>query len=88
MPKKRRKKNWSYNAGERGRNWVRAFQQHRDGKYFVEWMEDGKRRTLLLRNVTIQAEAKAKADVSACSGNSGVVHAASRCSRLPICCGT
>jgi hypothetical protein len=39
MPKKRRKRNWSYNAGERGRNWVRAYQPKRDGRFYLEWME-------------------------------------------------
>ena len=59
---KKRRRNWSYNAGERGRNWVRAFRQSRDGKLYVEWREDGRRRALLLRGVTTEDEAKAKAD--------------------------
>lgn len=62
MPKKRRKKTWSYNAGERGRNWVRAFCQSRDGKFYLEFREDGRRRAVLLRGVTEHSEAKAKAD--------------------------
>ena len=64
MPKRKAtdKKHWSYNAGERGRNWVRAFRQRRDGRYYVEWRDEGKRRALLLRGVTSIAEAKAKAD--------------------------
>ena len=35
----RRKKFWSYVAGERGRNWVRAFEKSRSGLLFVEWYE-------------------------------------------------
>ena len=38
MPRNK-KKHWSYNAGERGRNWVRAFQDSRDGKLWLEWRE-------------------------------------------------
>lgn len=30
---------WSYNAGEKGKNWVRAYEDTRDGKLFVEWRE-------------------------------------------------
>ena len=62
MPKRRKKRNWSYNAGERGRNWVRAYRQARDGKYYLEWREDGKRRAALLEGVTTSRAAKAKAD--------------------------
>lgn len=32
------KKQWSYNAGRRGVNWVRCYQET-DGSYYVEWME-------------------------------------------------
>lgn len=32
-----KKKHWSYNAGERGRNWVRAYEDSRDGKLYLEW---------------------------------------------------
>lgn len=71
MPKKRRKKNWSYNAGERGRNWVRAFQQSRDGRYYIEWREDGRRRAVLLKGVTTPDGAKQKADELA-SGFAGL----------------
>ena len=61
--KRRKKKNWSYNAGERGRNWVRAYQQGRDGKYYLEWFDEYKRRRArLLRGVTEPNEAKARAD--------------------------
>lgn len=38
MAEQREQKYWSHNAGQKGRNWVRAFQD-RDGKYNVEWME-------------------------------------------------
>ena len=64
MPRKRRnKKHWSYNAGERGRNWVRVFQQGRDGRYYLEWFdEDRHRRAALLRGVTDPQTAKGKAD--------------------------
>ena len=62
MPRKRRKKNWSYKAGERGRNRVRAFQQARDGKFYLEWMEDGRRWARVLRGVADPEEAKARAD--------------------------
>jgi len=45
---RRRKKFWSYVAGERGRNWVRAFEKEKGGILFIEWYEedgpDGKRR--------------------------------------------
>ena len=61
--KRRKKKHWSYNAGERGRNWVRAFRQGRDGKYYLEWFdEDRRRRAALLRGVTTPLSAKAKGD--------------------------
>ena len=33
------KKRWSYNAGQRGRNWVRAFEHARDGTLYLEWRE-------------------------------------------------
>jgi hypothetical protein len=38
-PTRGRKKRWSYNAGERGRNWVRAFEHPRDGTFYLEWKE-------------------------------------------------
>lgn len=62
MPRKRRKKHWSYNAGERGRNWVRAYCQARDGKYYLEWREDGRRRAVLLKHLSTAEQAKQKAD--------------------------
>ena len=73
MTKKRRKKNWSYNAGERGRNWVRAYQQRRDGKYYVEWRENGRRRAVLLNGVTDPNGAKQKADELASKFSTHVV---------------
>ena len=39
-PTRGRKKRWSYNAGERGRNWVRAFEHPRDGTLYLEWLEE------------------------------------------------
>jgi integrase len=33
-----RKKCWSYNAGERGRNWVRAYEKEKGGPLYMEWM--------------------------------------------------
>lgn len=71
MPKERRKKkNWSYNAGERGRNWVRVYRQRRDKKYYLEWRETdeagkSRRRAILLPDVTTPKAAKAKADALA-----------------------
>jgi integrase len=62
MSQKRRKKNWSYNAGERGRNWVRAYCQKRDGRYYLEWMDSGRRRSALLKGATATEDAKRKAD--------------------------
>ncbi|NNF25982.1 MAG: tyrosine-type recombinase/integrase [Gemmatimonadetes bacterium] len=62
MSKKRRNKNWSYNAGERGRNWVRAYRQKRDGRYYLEWIDDGRRRSAVLKHVSSEEEAKNRAD--------------------------
>ncbi len=38
-PTRGQKKRWSYNAGQRGRNWVRAFEHPRDGTLYLEWLE-------------------------------------------------
>src|SRR5215212_863311 len=48
---RRRKSKWSYNAGERGRNWVRAYckgceascarKSHHTGAIYLEWREEG-----------------------------------------------
>ena len=62
MSQKRRKKHWSYNAGERGRNWVRAHRQKRDGRYYLEWMDAGVRRSAALKGVSTEEHAKRKAD--------------------------
>lgn len=73
---KRKKKHWSYNAGERGQDWVRAYQDGRDGRFYYEWMETvvevdpetgeerrvRKRRRALLKDVTTKSEAKRRAD--------------------------
>jgi integrase len=60
MGKRRRKKYWSYSAGERGRNRVRAFEDHKSGYLVLEWREkisDGvyirRRRTLGHRDQTL-----------------------------------
>ncbi|MHB1194827.1 MAG: hypothetical protein ACYC6F_17510 [Longimicrobiales bacterium] len=58
---------WTYNAGERGRNWVRAYRQIRDGRYYLEWREPGAngqplRRAVLMDGVVAQKEAKRRAD--------------------------
>ena len=36
---KKRAKNWSYNAGERGRNWVRAYEDNPSANILVEFFE-------------------------------------------------
>lgn len=43
-PTRGRSKRWSYNAGERGRNWVRAYEHPRDGTFYLEWFDAGHRR--------------------------------------------
>lgn len=43
---KARKKQWSYSAGERGRNRVRAFERAADGRLFLEWTEPASRDVL------------------------------------------
>lgn len=40
MAARRRKKFWSYVTGERGRNWVRAFEKKKGGILFIEWYEE------------------------------------------------
>jgi len=39
MGSRRSKKYWSYVAGARGRNWVRAFEKTKGGVLFLEWYE-------------------------------------------------
>lgn len=34
------KKRWSYNAGQKGRNWVRAYEEAKSGDLYLEWFED------------------------------------------------
>ena len=58
---KRKKKHWSYNAGERGRNWVRCYEDGDGGKLYLEWHEAGRRRRVLVRTLD-QDEAKLRAD--------------------------
>lgn len=60
-------KRWSFNAGDRGRNWVRAYED-RPGKFYVEWFEPDdqhpgrrRRRRVLLRGVTDRRTAKERA---------------------------
>lgn len=38
-PTRGKRRRWSYNAGERGRNWVRAYEHPRDGTLYLEWFE-------------------------------------------------
>jgi integrase len=65
----KKKKGWSYNAGEKGRNWVRAYED-RPGKFYLEYFEEElqpgkvvrKRRRTLLRGVADAMEAKRRAD--------------------------
>jgi integrase len=70
----RRKKGWSYNAGERGKNWVRAYED-RPGKFYLEWFEEitdeatgqtsRRKRRALLRDVGTAREARERADDAA-----------------------
>lgn len=55
---------WSYNAGRRGRNWVRAFFKPDRNAYFLEWIEGGRRVRQKLA-VTTQRESEQLADVLA-----------------------
>jgi integrase len=59
---KRGKKCWSYNAGERGRNWVRAYEDGSGGKLYLEWRDQGRRSRALLRDVHDTDTAKQRAD--------------------------
>lgn len=77
----RSKKHWSYVAGERGRNWVRAFEKGTTGLLFVEWYERSangvpprrKRASLGHRD---RARAKEAADEIAAALAGGREHAA------------
>jgi integrase len=72
MAQRRRKKGWSHNAGERGKNWVRAYEKP-DGSMMAEWFEPytdpetdqtvQKRRRLSLTAAGITTRAKACAKV-------------------------
>ena len=33
-----KKKGWSYNAGKKGKNWVRVYEK--DGKFMAEWFPE------------------------------------------------
>jgi len=55
-------KHWSYNTGERGRNWVRAYEDGRDGKLYLEYRENGDRKRVRLKHVHDTDSAKRKAD--------------------------
>ena len=53
---------WSYNAGERGRNWVRAFEKP-NGDLSLEWYDENrKRRRRELKGIRDKEAAKQKAD--------------------------
>lgn len=72
MPTKRRKRTqrWSYQAGKRGRNAVNAYQDARDGRYWIEWRERvpggrSRRVAVLLEGVTDPSTAESKADAFA-----------------------
>lgn len=61
-------KQWSYNTGERGRNWVRAYEERKTGILYLDWLEgpegDRRRRRRSLGHrdrETAKAEADAKA---------------------------
>jgi integrase len=60
----RKKKHWSYNAGERGRNWVRCYEDGDGGKLYLEWREGGRRRRTLVDTLD-RDEAKLRADALA-----------------------
>ncbi|HUG02097.1 MAG TPA: hypothetical protein VML95_09535 [Longimicrobiales bacterium] len=61
---RKRRKCWSYSAGERGRNRARVYEKEPGGQVYLEWYEDGHRRRALLA-VTDHEEAKRRADAAA-----------------------
>jgi integrase len=75
----RKKKGWSYNAGERGKNWVRAYEDGQSGRLYLEWMETvaetdpdtgeerrvRRRRRAALVGVTTRTEARRRAELAA-----------------------
>ncbi len=58
---RRRKKYWSYNTGERGRNWVRCYEDGKNGKLYLEWHAGDRRRRVLVQTLD-REEAKLRAD--------------------------
>jgi integrase len=58
-----KKKGWSYSAGEKGRNRVRAF-EHSSGLLFLEFYENGNRKRISLEHRD-QDQAKVQADEAA-----------------------
>lgn len=52
---------WSYNAGEKGKSWVRVYEKQPGGTIYLEWREDGKRKRLCLKHRD-RAEAVAAAE--------------------------
>jgi len=55
---------WSYKAGEKGRNRVRAYEDSRSGNIFLEFYDDGKRKALSTGHAD-REKAKAEADTAA-----------------------
>ena len=74
---KRAARRWSYSAGERGRNRVRAFRDQKSGGLFVEWYERpfgaaAPKRTRLAIKSSDPRDAKRKADEIAAAFGSAV----------------
>ena len=57
-------KRWSYKAGERGRNRVRAYEDSKSGRIMLEFYEDGKRRAVSTGH-SDREQAKREADEAA-----------------------
>ena len=55
------KKRWSYSAGERGRNRVRAYEDHKTGIILAEFYEGGNRKRISLGHRDVE-KAKQQAD--------------------------
>ncbi len=55
------KKHWSYSTGERGRNRVRAYEDHKTGIFLAEFYEGGKRKRVSLGHQDVE-KAKQQAD--------------------------
>ena len=63
--KRKRKKLWSYQTGERGKNRVRAYEERKGGRVFLEFYEKNPYGELIRRRIAApldKEEAKAKAD--------------------------